>query len=285
MKKKYNRKKSFNKRQQKWRSARNISTAKSRRGLSLNFFSIKGKIISSIILVLILGFLYFIFLSPFFQIQNVIIDHEGVISAEEIEKVYNSSDVQSGFMKSNILLFSSQDMKQHLLDQIPLLSSVAIDKEFPNIIRVRAAEKLPKVILKTKNSTALVSSEGEAVLMLSEDQENIPDLPVVVVDQEKEIQIGDDVTSPKIIRFIEVLTEDFPAKTSFEIERFEVPTLFASEIHVITTSNFKAMLTIDHSVESQLINLASVIQQEIGLENVENIEYIDLRVGSWVYYK
>lgn len=286
MKKKVNRKKSFQKRQRQWRSSRSLY---SKNKLSpADFFAskkftIKGKIVLIGIAIGIVGILYFLFMSPFFAIKNVIIDHEGIVKNEEIEKVYNEYD--AGFFKNNALLLPSQKIKKEIMQKVPAISSVVIEKEFPDIIKIKAVEKTPKIILQQNDKKVVVSGEGEAIFMIEQDTENIPNVPTVMVKQQKDIAIGDAVTSPKIIKFVEVLQSEFPLKTSFEIDHFEVPTLFANEVHIITKAGFKVMLTINHSVESQLINLVSVIQQEIGVENVQNKEYIDLRVGNWVYYK
>lgn len=286
MKKKVNRKKSFQKRQRQWRSSRSLY---SKNKLSpADFFAskkftIKGKIVLIGIAIGIIGILYFLFMSPFFAIKNVIIDHEGIVKNEEIEKVYNEYD--AGFFKNNALLLPSQKIKKEIMQKVPAISSVVIEKEFPDIIKIKAVEKTPKIILQQNDKKVVVSGEGEAIFMIEQDTENIPNVPTVMVKQQKNIAIGDAVTSPKIIKFVEVLQSEFPLKTSFEIDHFEVPTLFANEVHIITKAGFKVMLTINHSVESQLINLVSVIQQEIGVENVQNKEYIDLRVGNWVYYK
>ena len=78
------------------------------------------------------------------------------------------------------------------------------------------------------------------------------------------------------------MNSSFDQKTGKEIEYISLPSTSAEEIHVKTKEGFSIYFSLKRGPEGQLNDLAMILDGEIDSGNVE---YIDLRIENWVYYK
>ena len=60
--------------------------------------------------------------------------------------------------------------------------------------------------------------------------------------------------------------------------------ILAKEVHLETIGGWRVYFSIDRSVESQLSDLKIVMDEQIK-GGIERVDYIDLRIDNWAYYK
>lgn len=255
-------------------------------------FSIKIKFYQILIFLLFLALFYFLFFFDYFQIKKTIIINQKFISEDEINKIINPVLTQKRFLifpGRNVFLVNSKIIKNSLLENIPQIDSVEITKKYPDILKIKINEIEPKVLWQTKDQYYLVDKEG----VVRSKFENYLDDPQIsdlvrnlfkIIDQSgKDIQLKENVIFTKHINFIEKLYEKLPT-LGINIKEIILPSPQAFELHVITDKNFKILFIIEKSIDAQLFNLKLVLEKELQ-NKTDDLEYIDLRVENWVYYK
>lgn len=244
-------------------------------------------IYTSFIIFFVLGLGYFLFFFDFFRIKNVTILGNDYIGTEEIKaRVLPILEERRFyfFPGKNIFFVNTKKIKQLLQDQIPLIDQVEINRRYPSLLRFEIKEKEVIGIWQTGEKNYLIDEKGMIC-----DEESLSDASgknlVKIIDASKRpVSIKEEVTLPRHMNFIRDLRNKFFDQTGLEIDFLVLPQPRSEEIHLKTKKNFIIYFTLARNIDSQLHDLTVVLQQELA-EKLDQIEYIDLRVERWVYYK
>jgi cell division septal protein FtsQ len=222
-----------------------------------------------LILIVILGLVYFFLFSPYFKIQNVYINGAG-------DYQNNVNDIINNYLvkKSNIFLFPNDMATSDISSQYPIFSSVKIYKGFPNALKIELIARQPVLICNSQGNEFLIDKDGIAF-----NAQKIPtDLPII--QRDKEVKSGDDVFTSQFVEFIKNVSDNFNTKSNAKITKIVIPDSdFIANIY--SDKVWYAIFDTTKSAEKQLDNLALVLPQISG----QPIQYIDLRVDDKVYYK
>ncbi|MBU1119087.1 FtsQ-type POTRA domain-containing protein [Patescibacteria group bacterium] len=280
----HSRKKLFEQKQ-KNRFKKPLYKTRKRRSFSSNsFLNQKAYFVVSILLVV--SVFYFVFYYSFFQIHNIIVSENTVVTEGEItESVENLFSGRSYliFPARNIFVFNKEKVKEDLLNNNPLIAQVSFKKEFPDVLRVVVKEREIVCVWEQNSSLYFLSSDGLLVRNATLGEIESSDYPIVRNLQEKDLSLGSEATTPRIIHFIKKIDEQYEQATGKKVSHFELPSSHAFEVHVKTEEGPAVYFNLESSVESQLEALNLILRKEI--EGKKQVEYIDLRVGSRVYYK
>ena len=232
---------------------------------------------------LLAGLIYTAVWLPYFWIENINIENDMTyVSCLEIEKL---------IPKKSIFLIPINQIKNEILDKYSEIKIVEIKKEFPNTINIKIEERknigvwcqieldeiatsTEKMIEKKINECFYFDSDGiifrEASLIKG-------GLVLNVYGTEKLIKIRDEIMSPELVEFILFIREKLPEIIDFEIVSFE---------NLVATTNrgYQIYFNPTYSARSQLEALRISIQKEIKQE-LDSLEYIDLKIEGRVYYK
>lgn len=118
----------------------------------------------SIISILIIGVI-FAFASPLFNIKEIKVENNNILSTEKIISV-------SGLKKEqNIFRFLKSDIEKHLKEE-PYVESVNIIRELPNTVKLDVKERNRDFCIKFLNGYAFINNQGY-ILELTEDTTGI----------------------------------------------------------------------------------------------------------------
>ncbi len=284
--KRVSRKKAFQRRQAGWKKTQ-MAFSGSRSTSIFSFSGIAERAYLLLALFLIFGALYLLFYSPIFRIENSIIDNAVETSSDEVknsvEEMYTGAFL--GILPNrNIFIVSSEKIEQKIIESFPSVYYVSVKKDFPNVLRVTLKERSNVMVWKYGDSFHYIADDGVVTKKLSPSEVEERVLPLVESLQGDDPHVGGTVTNSKIIRFVDILQQEFAPKTSIEIDSYTLPSSGAGDIHIKTKEGPVVYFSLERTAESQIQNLMLLVQDELK-GSISGLEYIDMRVGNWVYYK
>lgn len=245
------------------------------------------------ILVAVVGTLtaFFVLAGLLFAHPSLAIHSVDIYGLEYIERGAFENEVRSYlnqnafffFSRSNQFLFSSQALETALYNTFTF-TSLTISQTGKNL-HIQVSERTSNLVWKT-DAEYIVDLEGIVVRPLNrenkEDAILVSRLPSFYDINEVPIEIGNPVlTSQEIestFRFHEILVSQGIAFTSTHINR-----LTGGWMSVVTETGYEIYFDVTGDVETQGENLKRVLEEQ--RENLEDLEYIDLRFGDHVYLK
>lgn len=219
------------------------------------------------IFILVLGLIYFLFLSPFFKIKKVIINQT---STEEISQLFHKLE------GTNIFRIRTKNIQNDLTQKYPQVKGIKISRGLPDTLKVEFSERPAILIWETQDQKYLVDSHGEIYTLSQE----LNDLPVIKDNNNIKVDIGQKILSESFINFVLEINMSFTAETGFKINRFEVnETTF--QLDGITDQGWKIIFDTARKSDEQLSDLNKFLK-----DNKDSIsQYVDLRIEGRVYYK
>jgi len=234
------------------------------------FFSVS--LFSSIILLSALGFLFF---SPRFQIDNLVISGNTNLSTEEIERIANEkmktsfSIMGMDFVTESIFLSFGGKINQ-IKEVMPEIDRISIKKSFPSGISLEIIEKTPFAVWEYNNETFLIDKNG-SFIRNKEENEDISDLIKI-----KQGEDYDNLDKKELINHIlnisEKLSKDEIAILSYNI--------FNDRLKVNTRNNFFILFDLRQDISWQIEKLRAVLERDDQIKEGIDIKYIDLRFDN-----
>lgn len=215
--------------------------------------------------------IYFVFFSSIFQIKDAIVEGNKSASKEQI--------IAQLPIGKNIFLFDSDQTKNNILKEVPQIKDLQIYLGLPNALKVVVAEREGRIIWQTNNERYFITSEG-AVGKKVEQESEIQGYPIVVDKKNIGIEPREALVSPSFVSFIENLNGQFESYTGTKPKYFEIEeTTF--DVNLYTEAGYYVKFNSLRSSKKQLENLKRVLVAKSGT----TMEYIDLRIDGWAYYK
>lgn len=226
------------------------------------------KMLLTIILLII--FIGWVFISEKFHIKEIIIDGNSNISSEKLQSYFHKNQ--------NIFLFSSKDLKRTILAENAEIKDLQIIRGIPDTIKIIVLEHDNKLIWQSMGERYLVSIQGKVTKKIESDDSF--DFPIVVDSQNLKVTLGDRIVTPSFVSFINNINNEFFNYTNIKPTIFSVnETTF--DVNLATDAGFYVKFDTMRSSTKQLENLKKVLvakRQDI-------LEYVDLRIDGWAYYK
>lgn len=243
--------------------------------------------LSKILFIIFFIFLfYFLFYFNYFQIKRVVVIGSKSIQDSSIEaEVFSNLSNRRFFIfpGKNIFLIKKYALKRDLKKKFSRIRQLEISRIYPDVLKIKIFEFEPKMIWQSGDKNYFVDDEGRVYSEAESREAEKTGLPKIKDAGEKEVQIFENVLFLKHVNFIQTAISRLP-KEGTEIAAVEMPAKLAQEIHFLTLEGWKIMFNVDKDADAQINNLVTVLQQEVK-ERRESLEYVDLRVENWVYYK
>ncbi|MFC1630227.1 cell division protein FtsQ/DivIB [Patescibacteria group bacterium] len=222
---------------------------------------------------------YFMIFASFFQVKEIQISRNQKVQTENIEGlVWKNIEKKIIFFKTkSIFLVSPKKIKEHLLEKFSKISDVEGKRKFPSTVMITITERQPLFIF-CKNMCFYFDEKG----IVFEDTEYDGSLPKLIDDGIQDIWLGKRIIEGELLE--KLLEIEFGLKENKEISIKEIVILH-DKIEVKTPEGFSIYFNKKEGIESQIQNLTLILLKEIPLQNREDLEYIDLRFGTKVYYK
>ena len=240
------------------------------------------------ILFLVGGLAYIIFFSPIFEIKEIKISGNRVISSEEIK---NSLDNQN-----NLFLAAGNKLTELLTNDFPGILSVEIGKDiFKKTIELNIIERKEAGIYCKEDlaSPALprdrpnrgecyyIDKEG---VIFEEAPQTSGTLILAIKDfSKREIEIGKNVIEKEFMAELIDLKNYLPAQLGFKVLDFTIESDVLKDLKVNTNEGWYILFNGSRNLKSQLEALRLALEEKI--KERKNLEYIDVRIENRVYYK
>lgn len=251
--------------------------------------SINAKIIRIIVIIIFLITAYFFTYYPYFQIKSVVVvDHE-IINEQKVEDITWSILNKRRYLifpGENMFIFNKMEIKKALEDQISEIDSVEILRKYPDILKIKVKEAKPAALWKSGDNYYYLDQSGMVRGGVS-DLEKFNKEGIFTINDlnNKEVKIKENVVYAKHINFVKALYEKLSA-ININIKEISLPSPLADEIHITTEKDWRVFFTLERELEQQVSNLQLVLENEINNKlSEEELNYVDLRVESWVYYR
>lgn len=242
------------------------------------FFYVAG------VLIVILFILYSLFLSPLFTITNIKINGLGRLPESAISQfLWDQTGERSiwPLTQKNIFLFKTKEAETSLMANFNF-SKIKINKKLFNSLSVDIEERPYAFIWREKEANFYSDSKG---FIIKDDVVNPDDLkkfPVIVNDTPNTLIENDylkiDSNYLAFIFGIRSLTESNP---ELLVDRY----LISQELNtvkVVFTNGLLAYFSIKEDATKQIEKLLIVKKEKIK-DNLDKVNYVDLRYGDKVY--
>ncbi|MFH2104839.1 MAG: hypothetical protein ABII72_01245 [Parcubacteria group bacterium] len=231
--------------------------------------------------------IYFLFFTNFFRVNKIILIDNVEVSQTEVEKVFDKFRERKRLWilpADNIFLLNKDDLNKFLIAEIPRLEQVEIEKKLTDMVKVKTKERQLLLVWVAGNELHYVDQYGSVCCRATLDEVVERDLPLVYDSNDREVYLREEVVTRNFVGFLQDLHQKFPQQVDAEIKKFWAPSILAKEVHLETEAGWRVYFSIDRSVESQLGDLKIVMDEQIKTR-IERVDYIDLRIDNWAYYK
>jgi len=222
------------------------------------------------LLLVILSVIWLLLYSPFFRINEIIVEGNKLVPAEQI-----TTQVENG---ENIFRFDLDGARKKIIAKNPMIEDLVIYRGIPNALKIVVLEKEPAFVWQSRGKSYLVDDTGIVDREITPDEFN--DLLKIVDQKNLEVKIGSQIVSMDFIAFVKKINDDFFANTNIKISGYQVAeTTF--DLIVTTEAGFYLKFDTTRSAEKQLSDLKNII-----ITYRDSIhEYVDMRINGWAYYK
>ncbi|MCX6746348.1 MAG: FtsQ-type POTRA domain-containing protein [Candidatus Parcubacteria bacterium] len=264
-----------------------------------NLFSV----INLILLIGIISCLYFFIFSNFYNITNIEIYGNQIISTDDLLDITNNYLNQNTFFifkNRNIFLFSKNQLIKRI-NEVVLLTDIKIEKILPNTLRVTIKEKNAALKWQGADLEYLIDNQGQIIKKFYKTsipkifQLNVPSQGnkeeiegnfLKIIDLANEgVNLGDFVLRPENIGFILDLNDQLSQKDYLKPNNITVPNKMPQFLIIELNTGAKLFFNLVDTLANQLSRLNLLIDKKIKQGNLKNLDYIDLRMGENVYYK
>lgn len=237
--------------------------------------------------ILIILLIYFLFFSNYFTVKEINLVDAQEVSEDQIRESFNEFKQKRRFLifpAENIFLMDEERLRRIILENNFYLEDLDIEKKLIDVIKVKVKEKVISAAWVSGSNLYYIDNYGNICCDASIDGIVERELPAIYDLENKEINPNDEVVTQNFIGFLKELNDKFPEQINVSVKKYWVPSILSREVHLETDDGFRVYMSVDRSVESQLNDFNIVIQEQLK-NNLSYVEYIDLRVENWVYYK
>ena len=134
------------------------------------------------IIVLVLGAIIFTLTSPLFNIKEIEVENNNILSTERIISLSRLKKDE------NIFRFLQSDIEKYIKED-PYIEKVTIERKLPNTVKIHVEERNRDFCIKILNGYAYINNQGYILEIVEENQ----GLPVIegIETAEEEIKVGD----------------------------------------------------------------------------------------------
>lgn len=224
-------------------------------------------------LFLLGGAFYFSFFTEYLKVKSVEISGNQKISSDEIRAVVEDelSSKLLGAVPKNIFLVNLKKINNDIVKKFPLAYEVNINRKLFNSITLNIEERIPIASLCSSNGCFNIDKQG----VVFENGEN----KGFVIKKDQDIKIGEKIIDKD---YLEGIMEIFKKVEGIK----EIIISDREKIIVKMLEGWDAYFNgKENTIADQITNLKLVLEQKIPPEKRKNLEYIELRFGSKVYYR
>jgi hypothetical protein len=249
-------------------------------------------------LVLLLALYWWIFLSNFFQVKNISII--GIDNVQSIEAslndyfYYKNQKWVPAFLykifpqakanQKNLLLFSSSECSQRLLDKYPTISQVSSHLDIKNgNLQFQITLRETAFVLCTNVKCYYLDKEGIIFSQAPETSGSL--IKTIIIHQNNPFDLKTEVFSKQNLAFLQSLFDLTNQPNSpIKIVDLELDQLQTSTVNILTSEGWYLKINFNSNVPEILQIVQKLEEGELN-KKTQSLSYIDCRYLPKVYYK
>ncbi len=242
------------------------------------------KIYLLIFIILVLGLLYFLFLSPFFLIKDIKVSGLGRLPEDSISTILWQQTEEKSFWllkQNNLLLFKTAEAEESLMSNFNF-SKISITKKLFNSLVVEIEERPYAFIWSEAGKRYYSDSKGYIIPDSTVTDEDLGKFPVIE-NQTPDSLIVEDYLKINLeyLNFIFALREDLLKYPDLKIDKF----MLTQELNMLKASFSDGLIVYFNIKDDPIkqIDKLVVVKKEKIKDNLSSVNYIDLRYGDKVY--
>ena len=227
------------------------------------------------------------FFSPFFEITEIKLPENDIVTNNNIKQLV---DMNMPFkLGENLLALPKNQLKQALAAAFPEITNIVVDKELFHTLRVDFTKRIqigiwcqPKADQPQADNCYYFDKEG---IIFAEAPISEGTLILKVTDNSKKIvSLGDKVIDDEKLNFIKSFTAEMNKSDELRITEFKIKPVPNIDLEAVTDGGWLIYLDKDQDASLAANNLITTLNEAVK-DNVSNLEYIDLRIPSRIFYK
>lgn len=224
---------------------------------------------------------YGIVLSPFFQIQEVRAEGNEEVSEDNIKDVVLERlwGKFLFFPTASFLFVDTQEIEHALLDAVPELESVSVQREFPNMLIVTVQEREVVALLCQELHCVAVDEGGIAF------KETDPSPESIQIYGGQSLSLKETVIKKDVLAAILNFAKEAARHSLFLQGELSFEIVSENRVHAHTKEGWSVYFTHTQDLSWQVTKLQSVLENKILPEKRRKLEYIDVRFGDQAYFK
>lgn len=228
------------------------------------------------------------FLSSPFRITRIVVrGADSAIRAETetlVRRYVDERTVLAGAPR--LFLLRPSILARELEAQLPRLATVHVLRRLPGTLELDLQEQVPVAYLELAGHTFSLDSIGRIIAEVSSDDARHAGLPLVRDARTSfPVRLGDAALSRDIMAILHDVVVQLPERFAVSVTELSIPSLGADEVRVQTDRGWFLALDGRRPLTDQLRTFEKVVTEELSPDDLERIEYVDLRIPGKVYYR
>ncbi len=223
------------------------------------------------------------FFSPFFKITEIKLPENDFITNSDIHKfIINSAPLNLG---ENFFILSKNQLRSELIAAFPDITNINIAKEaFHNLI-INFEKRIQIGIWCQPQADNCYYFDKEGIIFKKAPQTEGGLILKVKDFQKREVTLGNKILNDKKLQFITRFNDEVAFNNNqIKIAEFETGYLKDFDLRAITDKGWLIYLDQNQDPVLEANNLFTILNEVIK-NKASNLEYIDLRLPSRIFYK
>lgn len=242
---------------------------------------------SFLFLIILLGLVYLLLFSGFFELKSVVVKSAGLIEPAEVEsfvRQYYNQKVFGVSRAKNIFIFSTNGLKSPLEKIFPRINQIEMKYDSLHDISISITERKAIGIWCLIKKSACYFYDEENVAF-SEAPSSSGHIFTTVNDHtDRSITIGQNIGEDEWLKIVSEIKKILQFG-GISVKSFEFGAENQFDFTVITSEGWSILYTKNEQNKKQTNILLAFLKEKMTPAIRANLEYVDLRIADRIYYK
>ncbi len=227
------------------------------------------------------------FVSSFFKITDIKLPENNIVTISDIRKIMAGSAPFD--LGENLFILSKNNIKTTLTAAFPAITGINVEKELFNGLTIKFEKRIPVGIWCHPMGD---HPEGDDCYYFDKEGTIFKEAPITegglilkIQDSEKkEISLGDRAMNAEQLKFITDFNNNFIENSRIKIMEFKIGPSADFDLTAVTADGWLIYLDQKQNPALAANNLFTILNEVIK-NKFSDLEYIDLRTPSRIFYK
>ena len=232
------------------------------------------------------GTLYGVFFTPFFQIEHIEISGNAKIPEESLREIAQTHLPRKFmfFEMNHFLLANTSAAAAAVKAAFPEIESVVVQREFPDSVLVVVRERQGIASWCQGEVRRCFALDAHGVIF----EEKEPERELIISEEGKSATLGEEAIDPELLRLILSFSQQLDASSLFSEVGLRVSSAFLASkerVNAKISEGWEIYLNPAENIDWQVTKVKLVLEKEVPSAKRPFLEYIDLRFGDQAYIK